>query len=96
MKPFRVTPASYSNETIFNYCISRTHRFVENTLGVTLLMFRFVRIPVMHICIFFFVNCLLRRLRGHLTENQNDNLFHVHGRITQNPMCCSLSETHLD
>ncbi|KAJ8882497.1 hypothetical protein PR048_014308, partial [Dryococelus australis] len=91
MKSFRVTPPSYSNEIIFNNRISRAHRVFENTLSTMCLR---------HTYITFFVNCLLRKLficlRGHLIENQIDNIFQVHGRITHNPMRCSPLETHLD
>ncbi|KAJ8875952.1 hypothetical protein PR048_023860 [Dryococelus australis] len=71
---------------IFIYRISRTRRIVENTFGAMCLVFRFITIPIL----------LFIRLRGHLIEKQIDNLSQVHGRITQDPMRCSLSETHLD
>ncbi|KAJ8882107.1 hypothetical protein PR048_018595 [Dryococelus australis] len=97
MKPSRLTPPIYSNEIIFNYRISRTRRVVKNTLGAMCLVFRFLRIPILlnqTTLLSLLLRRLFIRLRGHLIENQNYNLFLIHGRITQNLMHCSLSGTH--
>ncbi|KAJ8880651.1 hypothetical protein PR048_017121, partial [Dryococelus australis] len=109
MKPFRITSPSYSSEEIFYCRISRARSVVENRLGAMYLVFRFIRIPIMLkqssllsvVVTVAYLNNFLRkllfiRLRGHLIDNQIDNLFQVYGRIPRNTMRCSLSETHLD
>ncbi|KAJ8878729.1 hypothetical protein PR048_019315 [Dryococelus australis] len=100
MKPFRVKPPK-ARSVVENTlgAIFLVFRFlrIPILLKPTSLLSLVVTEAYLHI---FFVNCLLRRpfirLQEHLIENKIDNLFQVYGRITQNPMRCSLSETHLN